>query len=537
MTTDNNTQMSNLRKKLFPIANNELKKFLPMSLIMMMILFNYTLMRDTKDSLVNSHPVSDTEVISFLKFWFVTPASIIFVIVFTKLVNVFSSEKIFYIVVTFFLIFFAIFGFIIYPNMQMLHPDIAYIQKLQAANPGMKFFLAIWGMWSYSLFYVMSELWGSSMIGLLFWKFANEIVKTKEAKRFYPMLILLSNVALMASGKTVKYCSQLNPHLPEAVRWGITLKLLTTLILIAGCIAIFTYRWMNTTVLTDKRFYDADEQKNKAKKSKAKMSVLNSLWYIISSPYLMFIALLVLSYGVSIHVVEVVWKKSLKMYVAGNANEYNAIMGDYSFYTGVMVIFLGMFIKGVINRFGWLVGAVITPLVLGGTGLLFLSMLVFEGYTSPILASFGVTALGAAVFMGALQGILSKSTKYSLFDPTKEMAYIPLSDEVKAKGKAAVDVIGGRLGKSGGSLILMCLYLITGNNNINDLIHVVMIIVAITIFVWIFSVIGLNKRYKALVQNPEEKNPQLETARPEKSDSNVSAAPKGGETNFEEKKD
>jgi ATP:ADP antiporter, AAA family len=80
---------------------------------------------------------------------------------------------------------------------------------------------------------------------------------------------------------------------------------------------------------------------------------------------------------------------------------------------------------------------------------MFFSLNLFPAFFAPITARIGTTPLMLAVMVGAAQNILSKGAKYSLFDPCKEMAYIPLDQESKTKGKAAVDVIGNPLGKSG----------------------------------------------------------------------------------------
>src|SRR5216684_705417 len=85
---------SKFRAALWPIQNTEMKKFLPMGLMMFFILFNYTILRDTKDTLVVG--ASGAEAINFLKFWGVTPASILFVILYAKLSNVLSKENLFY---------------------------------------------------------------------------------------------------------------------------------------------------------------------------------------------------------------------------------------------------------------------------------------------------------------------------------------------------------------------------------------------------------------------------------------------------------
>ena len=101
--------------------------------------------------------------------------------------------------------------------------------------------------------------------------------------------------------------------------------------------------------------------------------------------------------------------------------------------------------------------------MIGVTGLGFFGLTLFSGAVEPLAALAGTTPLMLAVLVGAVQNILSKSSKYSLFDPCKEMAYIPLDQESKTKGKAAIDVVGNPLGKSGGAMIQQVLIFAVGS--------------------------------------------------------------------------
>merc|ERR1711920_782013 len=87
------------------------------------------------------------------------------------------------------------------------------------------------------------------------------------------------------------------------------------------------------------------------------------------------------------------------------------------------------------------------------TGITFFSLVLFPSAWSPLAARIGTTPLMLSVLFGAIQNILSKSCKYAFFDPCKETAYIPLDAEQRTKGKAAIDVIGNPLGKSGGAFV------------------------------------------------------------------------------------
>lgn len=106
-------------------------------------------------------------------------------------------------------------------------------------------------------------------------------------------------------------------------------------------------------------------------------------------------------------------------------------MGDFSTYTGVATFCMMLLSRVIFRKFGWGVAAQITPVMLLITGVAFFSLVLFGAPLNPALAAIGLSPLLAAVYVGAAQNIFSKSAKYSLFDPCKEMAYIPLDEETK----------------------------------------------------------------------------------------------------------
>ena len=171
-----------------------------------------------------------------------------------------------------------------------------------------------------------------------------------------------------------------------------------------------------------------------------------------------------------------------------------------------MMLFVG---GNVIRRFGWGTAAQITPVVLLITGAIFFALVIFRDNLGGMIAALGTTPLMLAVVVGMVQNIMSKSAKYSLFDPTKEMAYIPLDQEQKVKGKAAIDVVGARLGKSGGSLIQQGLLVIFGS--IAAMTPYLAIVLGVIVFAWIIAAKALNKQFLTLTTAPKESDKAVDT--------------------------
>ena len=489
------------RKILWPIHNFEMKKFLPMGLMMLCILFIYTLVRDLKDTLMVSKAVcGGAETLGFLKLYGVTPSAVLFMIIFVKLANIFDREKLFYTIVTFFLTFFVVFGFILYPLRDVLHFSEETITSLQAAYPTLHWVLPVIGNWSFSLFYILAELWGSVVLSALFWQFANEITKVKESKRFYALFGMIGNVGLLASGSVIIFCANLAKSSSSidanSDSFGTNLFYQMAAVLVFGVLLLGIYRWMNKNVLTDPKLYTPGE--GTKKKSKPKLGFGESFKCIITSPYLIMIAVLVLAYGVSINLVEGVWKGQLKEFCP-DANDYNAWMGRLSITTGCVTILSAIAAQNVFRKFSWKVAAMITPLILFITSILFYGFIMYKNTVGIEAQVMGFSVLFLAVIVGFIQNSLSKGIKYTLFDSTKQMAYIPLDPELKIKGQAAVEILAGRGGKSGGAFIQSTLLMFVGGGaKLSSLVDILGTIVMIVVIFWIISVLGLSKKFEAL---------------------------------------
>jgi len=82
-----------------------------------------------------------------------------------------------------------------------------------------------------------------------------------------------------------------------------------------------------------------------------------------------------------------------------------------------------------------------------------------------------------------------------MFDPTKEMAYIPLDREAKVKGKAAVDLVGARFGKSGASWLQLGMIDFIGAGSILGVVPLLLPMVMLTIVAWLFAVRKLGTKF------------------------------------------
>ncbi|MCE5317985.1 MAG: NTP/NDP exchange transporter [Parachlamydia sp.] len=491
--------LGTIRSCVWPVQPHERKKLVPMMLMLFLIIFAYDLLRNMKDAVIVT--AAGAEVIPFVKVWALLPGAILLTFIFTKLSNRFSQERVFYIMLSGFLIFFILFAFLLYPIRQSLHAEQLADWLKEQLPSGFKGLVSMMRYWSFTLFYVMAELWGTIVMTVLFWGFANEVTRIHEARRFYSVFSIWANCAGILAGQLAGFLP--NEGGADSIRsedWGSSLMILVAVICVCGVAVMGLFRWMNRNVLNDPSFDELHKTKRELK-AKGKLSFKESFSYLSNSKYLLCIAILVVAYNLVINLVEVVWKDQLRL-LYPSPGDFYGYMSNITSLIGIVSVTVSIFMARIINRFGWTRTALITPIMMLVTSAGFFGFFLFRDSMSlGMLAMAGATPLVIAVFFGAAQNCLSKGMKYSVFDVTKEMAFIPLSHECKLKGKAAIDGVGSRLGKSGGSLIHTGLLMTFGSLSASA--PFVAAILMVVIGFWIMATRSLGRQFNALTSTEE----------------------------------
>ncbi|GBG00278.1 hypothetical protein Rsub_13004 [Raphidocelis subcapitata] len=481
-------------------------KVVPLGLIFFAASFNLTVLQSLKDSIVVT--AGGAETLPFLMSLCVLPASVGFFVLYGSLVSRLPERAVFYAAVAPLLAFYAVFAAVIYPASPALHFDAAGL--LAGVPTGLHGLVKVVSNWTYSLFFCFAELWGSVVISVLFWSLANETVTVDEAKAVYPFMAIGANIALVAAGCFIR---AVNAALPAGSQ-------LLGLRVLVGSVLVMSVAMFAAKAFIDSRILEPMARREEAalaaaaaggdaaaiaavaeaaapkkggKKKKDKGTFSENFAVLKSSAKIRNLALLVMGYGVAHRLFEFAWKGQLRV-LHPTVQGYQSVLADVSTYTGILTLASMVLSRLVFQHLGWGVAASVTPAVMGAAGVVFFgATLLGGGFMASALPEHTAAAMvGVGSIAGIVTQVFARSSKYSLFDPAKEMVYIELDKDEKRRGKAAVDLVGSQIGKSGASWITQAALL--GCGSMAAAMPFTGVVFVVVIGLWIHATLELHRQ-------------------------------------------
>eukprot|EP00898_Chlorokybus_atmophyticus_P001460 jgi/Chlat1/2314/Chrsp17S02600 len=462
-------------------------KTLPMIALFFAMAFVNALLDATKDTLVVT-AVGGAEVLPFLTVYAVLPMSCAFLWIFMKLCNALPRAQVFYIALLPFISFFALFALVLYPMRNVLHPH-AYSDALQATLPaGLAGGVAVLREWTFSLFYVASELWGDVVLALLFWQLANEITSISEAHILYPLFGIGANVAQVIGGWFLRLVREFAPQIPFVMarsqdEWHAQLNVIMAATIMMTVVVAAIHSYIVATV-TPNTMVQPAIPRVRSSTTGNKMTTVESIQFLSSRPQIRALAIMALSQGLSSVLYQCAWKGQVRE-LYPSPSDFSVFMGDVQTWTGIATVAAMVVSSAIFTRLGWAGAASLTPRVMTVLGTSFLLLCCARQRFFPQAS----ILLQGLVYMGTLVYITERSAKFSLFKPAEEMVYIELDAESKSKGKAAIDVLGSQVGKSGGSLLQQALLVVCGS--LGAALPVITVTYMGTVRAWIVAVRAL----------------------------------------------
>lgn len=405
-------------------------RFFLMFSTLLLLHVNYALLRGIRNTLAVVALGNGAHSIPFFELFGALPGSIFMTWILARCINRFSIEKVFSLTLTVFLGFFIIFTTIIYPFL--------------ASSKSLSFIFSM-------LFYVMAELWKPALSGILFWGLINQHMPLSEAKNLYAPLMLGGSLGSILAGPIISLCSSTNlwQWFPLASEhWTHCLYLMIAFVTFLGTLAgVLYYRlWKSLTNDALSISFSTDS-----------ISLKDSIALLRHYHPLSLLSWLVISDYIAYSLGEVIFLHVLKLRFP-DPTDYCYYMGQLSFGNGLLTFLSSLLIAPwIVKRCQWITVALITPLCLLVTeGLFFLFLRI------PMCGLAKKELMEIIVFMGSIQYCVCRAVKYTLFDLSKEMAFLYMPALHKMKGKLVIDGLSARIGRGAASFLSISFIFFTG---------------------------------------------------------------------------
>lgn len=403
------------------LPSKEVKKFSLLGLAFSLIIGSYWALRLLKNTIIYkiAFPASlgwaedqGRLMQPLAKFWspFIV---IILVMVYSKLVDLFSKKQLFYLLIGFYSILFSLISAAL--TARHFWGD-AFLGKNILATVG---WISFFGIESFG-----------SLIVALFWSFTSSITSTESAKSGYPFIAAIAQFGALLMSFLPFFAEDLG---------GIWVVFSIATLLVAS-VSIVISRLMHA--LPD----EVNNQPAVTHKGKegALKSFLSGLTLLITRPYLIGILIVSTFYETISQIIEYQMQSNAYISPAFSGElGFAKFQGIYGIGINIVSFLMALFGTGfLIKKFGLRFCLLFFPAVLI-TSMGALTIFHYYGNPSPT----------STLWMMLAVMMVAKGLGYAVNNPSKEIMYITTSDEIKFKSKGWIDMFGSRTAKQAGSLV------------------------------------------------------------------------------------
>lgn len=391
------------------------------------------------------------------KFWspFVV---LVAVLIYSKLIDIFKKQQLFYIICAFYGTLFSIITALI------------FVKEIYGAQALGKTVLATVG-W---VTYFASESFGS-MVVALFWSFTNSITDSESAKSGFPFIVACMQIGAIGGSALLLFSESFGAIWP--------------LIFLASCfifavIAMIAY--FMKVMPEDQLIGNKVAAESEKKKEGFFQGFVSGLTLLFTRPYLFGVLICSTLYEVISQIIDYQMHRQAAMCPAfSSETAFCKFEGIFGISTNALSFLVALLGTGyIIKKFGTRLSLLIYPVVVAITVTAFL--LYFK------LGSPTVMQLLWATFAAHM---LIKGLSYAINNPVKEIMYIPTSKDAKFKSKGWIDMFGGRFSKAAGGRITNLF-----KHNLNDLLIYGTFVSYGLIGIWIIAALYVGKKNQQLVR-------------------------------------